>query len=159
MSHWDFEIVSAVNGPDWCLLRVDSVPCVSTLRAIEAQLVKNPPAMQETLVLFLGQEYLLEKGRLPIPAFLGFPCGSAGKKSAHNAGDLGSRRSPGEGKGYPPQYSGLENSMDCIVHGVAKSKARLSDFHFHFTSYNVYIYIYVCVCVCISYLLRVCQYL
>ena len=39
-------------------------------------------------------------------------------------------RSPGEGKGYPLQYSGLENSMDCIVHGVAKSWTRLSDFHF-----------------------------
>ena len=43
-------------------------------------------------------------------------------------------RSPGEGKGYPLQYSGLENSMDCIVHGVAKSRTRLSDFHF--TSHN-----------------------
>ena len=47
----------------------------------------------------------------------GFPCGSAGKESACNVGDLGSipglGRSPGEGKGYPLQYSGLENSMDC----------------------------------------------
>ena len=53
-----------------------------------------------------------------------FPCGSASKESACNAGDLGSipglGRSPGEGKGYPHQYSGLENSMDCTVHGVAK---------------------------------------
>ena len=60
---------------------------------------------------------------------------SAGKESACNAGDLGSipglGRSPGEGKGYPLQYSGLENSMACIVHGVAKSQTRLSDFHFH----------------------------
>ena len=40
--------------------------------------------------------------------------------------------SPGEGNGYPLQYSGLENSMDCIVHGVAKSWTQLSDFHFHF---------------------------
>ena len=66
---------------------------------------------------------------------MGFPCGSAGKESAYNAGDLGSMpglgRSPGEGKGYPLQYSGLENSMDCIVHGVAKSWTRLDDFHFH----------------------------
>ena len=56
---------------------------------------------------------------------LGFPGGSAGKESACNAGDLGLisglGRSPGEGKGYPLQYSGLENSMDCTVHGVAKS--------------------------------------
>ena len=43
-------------------------------------------------------------------------------------------RSPGEGKGYPLQYSGLENTMDYIVHGVTKSLTRLSDFHFHFTS-------------------------
>ena len=56
------------------------------------------------------------------------PCGSAGKESACNARDLG----PGEGKGYPLQYNGLENSMDCIVHGVAKSQTLLSDFHFHF---------------------------
>ena len=41
-------------------------------------------------------------------------------------------RSPGEGKGYPLQYSVLENFMDCIVHGVAKSQIQLSDFHFHF---------------------------
>ena len=71
-----------------------------------------------------------------IQVSVGFPCGSAGKESACNAGDLGSipglGRSPGEGKGYPLQYSGLENSMDCIVHGVAKSRTRLSDFHFTF---------------------------
>ena len=58
----------------------------------------------------------------------GFPCDSAGKKSACNAGDLGwipgLGRSPGEGKGYPLQYFGLENSMDCIVLGVAKSQTR-----------------------------------
>ena len=56
----------------------------------------------------------------------GFPCGSTCKDSACNVGDLGSipglGRSPGEGKGYPLQYSGLENSMDCIVHGVTKSQ-------------------------------------
>ena len=61
-------------------------------------------------------------------------CGSAGKESACNGGDLGSilglGRSPGEGKGYPLQYSGLENSMNCIAHGVAKSRTQLSDFHF-----------------------------
>ena len=64
----------------------------------------------------------------------GFACGSAGKESACNAGDLGSipglGRSPGEEKGYPLQYSGLENSMDCIVHGVSKSQTQLRDVHF-----------------------------
>ena len=56
--------------------------------------------------------------RLPTPVFLGFSGGSAGKESACNARDLdlipGLGRSPGEGKGYPLQYSGLENSMDYI---------------------------------------------
>ena len=65
---------------------------------------------------------------------MGFPCGSAGKESACNVGDLSSipvlGRYPGEGKGYPLQYSGLENSMDCVVHGVAKSWIRLNDFYF-----------------------------
>ena len=45
-------------------------------------------------------------------------------------------RSPGEGKGYPLQYSGLENSMDCIVHGVAKSQTRLSDLHLRPSSHS-----------------------
>ena len=74
--------------------------------------------------------------------FEGFPGGSAGTESAHNMGDLGSipglGRSPGEGKGYPLQYSGLENSMDCIVHGVAKSRTQLSDFHFQKVLENCY---------------------
>ena len=64
---------------------------------------------------------------------LGSPSGSAGKESAFNAGDLGSipglERSAGEGKGYPLQYSGLENSMDSIVHRVAKSQTLLRDLH------------------------------
>ena len=61
--------------------------------------------------------------------------GSHGKETVCNAGDLGSvpglGRSPGEGNGYPVQYSGLENSMDCRVHRVVKSQTQLSDFHFH----------------------------
>ena len=64
----------------------------------------------------------------------GLPCGSTGKETACNTGDLGLipglGRSPGDGKGYPLQYSGLENSMDCMVNGVAKSQTQLSDFHF-----------------------------
>ena len=70
---------------------------------------------------FLGQE-------------MDLPCGSAGKESACKVGDLGSiprlGKSPGEGKGYPLQYSGLENSVDCIVHEVTESQTQLSDFHF-----------------------------
>ena len=119
-----------------------------------AQLVKKPPAMRETWVQSLGWEDPLEKGkathssilawsvplwdtwgrgRISTLVFLGFSCGSAGKETTCNVGDLGSipglGRSPGEGKGSPLQYSGLENSMDCVVHGVAKSWTQLSDFH------------------------------
>ena len=69
--------------------------------------------------------------------YVGFPDSSIGKESTCNAEDPGSvpqlGRSSGEGKGYPLQYSGLENSMDCIVHGIAKSRTRLSNFHFHFS--------------------------
>ena len=72
---------------------------------------------------------------------LNFPCGSAGKESTCKAGDLGLipvlGRSPGEGKGNPLQYSCLENSMDCIVHGVTKSRTLLSNSHFHFSLYSV----------------------
>ena len=74
------------------------------------------------------------RDRLPTPVFLGFLGGSAGKESARNVGDLdlipGLGGSSGEGKGYPLQYSGLENSMEGIVHGVAKSQTQLRDFHF-----------------------------
>ena len=72
---------------------------------------------------------------------MGFPCGSAGKESACNAGDLGSipglgkrreRLPPGEEKGYPLQYSGLENSMDCMVHAVTESDMT-GQLSLHFT--------------------------
>ena len=62
-----------------------------------------------------------------------FVSGTSGKESTCNAGDMGSipglGRSPGGGKGYPLQYSGLDNSKDCIVHGVTKSQTRQRDFH------------------------------
>ena len=71
--------------------------------------------MQETPVQFLGREDPWRRDRLPTPVSLGFPCDSAGKESACNVGDLGLilglGRSPGEGKDYPLQYSGLENSV------------------------------------------------
>ena len=69
----------------------------------------------------------------PVLISLGFSDGSDDKESACNMGDLGSipglGRSPGEGKGYSLQYSGLENFMDCTVHGVTKNQTRLSNFH------------------------------
>ena len=67
---------------------------------------------------------------------ISFPASSVGKESARNAGDLdlipGLGKSSGEGKVYPLKSSGLENSMNCIIHGVAKGQTLLSDFHFHF---------------------------
>ena len=82
----------------------------------------------------MGREDPLEKGWATHSSVLGLPCSSAGEESACNTGDLGSipglGRSPRKGKGYPLQYSGLENSMDWIVHGVAKRQTQLSDFHF-----------------------------
>ena len=81
--------------------------------------------MQETPVGFLGREDPLEKGEATHSSILGLPWWLTGEESACNAGGLGSipglERSPGEGKGYPLQYSGLENSVD-IAHGVAKSQ-------------------------------------
>ena len=82
--------------------------------------------MKEILVQFLGREDPQRKARLPTPVFLGFLCGSAGKESAYNVGDLGLIpelvRPLGEVKGYPLQYSGLENFMDYTVHGVVRSR-------------------------------------
>ena len=79
--------------------------------------------------------------RLPTPVFLGFPGGSTGKESACSVGDLdsipGLGRSPRKGNGCPLQYSGPENSVDCIVHVVAKSQIQLSKFHLHFKGYHV----------------------
>ena len=90
----------------------------------DSSLVKNLPPMQGTLVQFLSWQIHWRRARLPIPVFLGLSCGSAGKESTCIVGDLSLipalGRSPGEGKGYPLQYSGLENSMDSVVHGVPK---------------------------------------
>ena len=81
---------------------------------------------------------------LPTPVFLGFPGGSDGKESSCSVGDLvltpGLGRSPGEGHGYPLQYSCLENPMDrgawrATVHGVAKSRTGLCSFHLHLGLY------------------------
>ena len=106
------------------------------MASLVTQLVKNLPAMQETLVHSWVSKIRWRRDTLPIPVFLGFPGGSAGKESSYNARDMGPipglGRCPGEGKGYPLQYSGLENSMDCIVHGVAKSWIQLIDFPFPF---------------------------
>ena len=81
--------------------------------------------MQKTLVQLLVGKIHWRRDRLPTPVFLAFPCGSDGKEYTCNEGDLGLipglGRSPGEGKGFPLQYSGLENTTDWIDHGVAVS--------------------------------------
>ena len=92
--------------------------------------------MQETPVWFRVGKIRWRRDRLSTPVFLGFPGGLDGKESTCDEGDLGSipglGRSPGKGHGYPLQYSGLENSMDCVVHGVSKSQTQPSDFYFNF---------------------------
>ena len=102
-----------------CNLKKNSKPCVSL--KLEKHLLKTGEANSD------------QKDQGKVTRALS--CGSAGKESACNARDLGLipglGRSPGEGKYYPLQYSGLENPMDCIVHGVTKSWTWLSDFHFH----------------------------
>ena len=101
--------------------------------SLVAHLVQNPPAMQETPIRFLGWEVPWRRDRLPTPVLLGFPGSLACKESTCNVGYPGSipglGRS-GEGNGYFLQYSGLEQSMNCIVHSVAKSWTQLSDFLF-----------------------------
>ena len=91
-----------------------------------AQLVKTPPAMQETPVRFLGQEDPLEKEQATHPRILRLPLWFSWQRIPLNAGDLGLipglGKSPGEGNGYPLKHSGLENSMDFTVHGVTKSQ-------------------------------------
>ena len=88
-----------------------------------AQLVKNLPEMQEIRFNSWDKKFPWSRE--------GFRGDSVSKESTCNVGDLGSTpglgRSPGKGKNYPLQYSGLENSMDCVVHSVAKSWTRLSD--------------------------------
>ena len=91
-------------------------------------MVKNPPANAGDTGdagLIPGSGRSPGGGNGPTPVFLGFPGGSAGKEPTCNVGDLGLifglGRSPGGGNSYPLPYSGLESSMDCIVHGIAES--------------------------------------
>ena len=81
------------------------------------------------------------RDRLPTPVLLGFAYGSAGKESTCNAEDLGLTpwlgRSPGEGKGYPLQYSGLEKSMDYTVHWGHKGSDTTEQLSLHFRQYRI----------------------
>ena len=117
---------------------------LSIWASLISQLVKNPPSMWETPVQFLDWEEPWRRDRPPTP-ILGFPPVSAGKESACNVGDLGSipglGKIPREGKGYPLQYSGLENSMDCLIHGVTKSQTLLNDFHFQYLVRSIHFHV------------------
>ena len=109
--------------------------------------------MDREVVVYTDNEILLSHKKNTFESVL--MCGSAGKESTCNAGDLGLipglGRSPGEGNGYPLQYSDLENSTDTTAHGVAKSRTQLSDFHFtslhmnHWLSTPVFVPLVICV--------------
>ena len=118
--------------------------CTMTDSALRAAFSANGAGRAARLLIPNVQAKRRSKGPLCLPlpqplqdspngfqSHLGFPWGSTGEESTCNEGDLGSipglGRSSGEWKGHPLQYSGLENSTDCIVHGVAKSQTeRLS---------------------------------
>ena len=135
-----------MNGKNVCclsqILNVHlhaSVPNILVVN-ITCFLPSGPDLM--TMPLTIPQEYISISSSISISS-VGFPAGSAGKESTCSAEDLdlipGLGRSPVEWNGYPLQYSGRENSMNCIVHGVAKSQTQLSHFHFSL-SYHLYIY-------------------
>ena len=98
----------------------------------------SSPSLNKS-VAWKDQSWIAPKAVLTLPSVnvcpseAGFPDSSAGEELACNAGDPGSipglGRSPGEGKGYPLQYSSLENSMDSIVLGITKSRTWRSNFH------------------------------
>ena len=138
---WDFPGNSTGVGCH-CLLHSNAhgIPKLAICWIIRASLV----AQWERIHLSCRRPWfdswvwkIWRRDRLPTVVFLGFPCGSAGKESSCSVGDLGSipglGRPPGERNSYLLQYSGLENSMDCIVHSVAKSWIWLSNFHSTFT--------------------------
>ena len=94
-----------------------------------AQLVKNLHAIQETPVRFLVGKIPWRRDRLPTPVFLSFPCGSVVKDpSAMQKTWVG--RSPGEGKGYPLQHSGLENPMNYTIQRVRHDWVTFTSLHF-----------------------------
>ena len=117
---------------DWFQIRKEHIKAVychpAYLTYMQSTSCKMPGWMKHKLEPRLPGEISINSDMQMTPPLWqkGFPCGSAGKESACNERDLGSipglGRSPGEGKGYPLQYSGLENSMDRIVHGVAESR-------------------------------------
>ena len=130
---WNHSVMSNSSRPMDCSLPGSSVHGIFQARVLEWGAIAfsdylhyakwtKPVAWRQTRHDCTHRRYLLQS---QMQRRRGFPCGSAGKESARNAGDLGSipglGRSLGEGKGYPLQYSGLDISTDCIIHGVTKS--------------------------------------
>ena len=137
----------------WCnfgwFTAYDFTFCLSEQWVIFSAFWKSSSFQRETLGFELQMVFpdshsmiVLDLGSWPVQT-PGFPDSSVGKESACNAGDLGSipgsGRSAGEGIGYPLQHSGLENSMDCIVHGVARTRVYLWRIHFDIwqNQYNI----------------------
>ena len=119
----------------YCIFVLTSIRKYLITASLIAQLVKIHLQCRRPRFDSWVRKICWRRDRLSTPVFLDFPCGSAGKEPTCNVGDLCSipalERSPGEGKGYPLQSFGLENSMDCILHGVTKSWTQLYDFHLH----------------------------
>ena len=120
------QVTTTQDGP--CQCNESLLPpnlCIFGFKGIAITLIF---ALNKTMLVCLV--YCFDTG---LCSQVGFPGVSTGKESACSAGDLGCipgwGRSPGGGNSYPLQNSCLENSMDCIVHGVAKSRTRLSNFH------------------------------
>ena len=139
-NRWSLSTLSVlmlVTGDSWLSLHLrclGSRESSTQQRALHSCTVDNDRAKRSMQIISVKRYSL---SHLPDDCFpSSSSLSSFGKESTCNAGDTGSIPgsgwSPGEGKGYLLQYSGLENSMDCIVHGVTKSQTRLSDFHFHF---------------------------
>ena len=105
-------------------------------------MVKNPPAMQETPIQFLGREDLPGEGigyplQYSWASLVAQPVKNPPSMQETCVRSLGWEDPLEKGKGYPLQYSGLENSMDYRVHRVTKSQTQQSDFHFHCVKLNV----------------------
>ena len=130
-THFTFQQGHAQNPPIQASTVCES-KTVKCLSWIQKRQRNQRPSCNTRWIIEKAREFQKKKIYF---CFIGFPDSSVGKESTCNAGDPGSisglGRSPGEENSHPLQYSGLENSMDSIVHGVAKSRTRLSNFHFH----------------------------
>ena len=104
---------------------------LAVIRSLRFIMVSHVVVSNSFSLLIIFHHMNMSQFIYPFNSWMGFPCGSAVKETTCKAGDLGSipelGRSPGEGNGYPLQYSGLDNSIHYIVHGVAKSRTWLSD--------------------------------